>query len=1006
MKNLTILLTFFISVLASAQSGTRGGEAENTSEAKKGKSYAIIIGVSDYSLLGKDKQLNFADDDAKLLKDYFMTTGITDVKMFLNEDAAKATEIGTEIHDMLLIDAKSGDEVIIFFAGHGDVDTKYKDGYLLLNEVKPAPSNTYKWNQALSLRELQETIALADENGVKVKLIIDACRSGSATSTNPHAVVSNLNSGLVKMVSCQASEFSEEAIKYGGGHGVFTYYLVQGLMGLANANDDKIITMKELQRYVEDKVAAARNDMQNPQFIIGNPQEEVAVVNSNMLKKAEKEENLSLALSTLAKNKSTEGLPNQMSNYCLALTQLFLEQTIAGKFFVNELDSLDKQTLAFGSINAKKNHENNVMDVASRQDGKFYASTDKDQVLIYAKGDLKNPSTIEGLESGVNSLQFDPYAAILYVGLDNSTVVQYDFENKQINKVIPIKDGVRSLAMYNDSLLLIGSLKGSLQVYDINNNKLSAIKAHKGSVNTVEVAYPFVYSAGADGKLIKSDIRSKKKVVSVPAHDSEILDINILKDKKELLTLGSDGILVKWGMDKLEKKNQVASGMKSVSSIVTDPFEKICFIGGSEKKLFAVELFNMQLSKPKSAGTSGVVSMEYDTKNTTMIIGEKDGSITLQKMKVNPDLPAALELYSQLRICDASPDMLSKLNGTLIVGLTNRVNIVLDALVNGNAILPTVEEITKAIIYAQKAQELGKAQVKVNDRLEINVLMLEIYKILLEGNKSQYTVGLKKIDRVLELDPDGAYVYNTAALLHLKFKELEKAIKMIEQAETLSEIWIEPTYNYGRILMEKGDLVKAEQKFKQTIEAVPDLAKGYASLMDVYLIQNNYKEALLYAQKAKLFDSTRVVPEDLKKYAKLESDRYRSALSSRIDTVQVGDIMGGGIVAFIEPETNKGIIVLPYDLDQMMTWADAKKACESLNANGYSDWRMPTLFEFTNISVSYLSVPGFKAHFDESYWTATLDKEGKQAFWVGDRGTAIDLSLKTNYRFVRPIRTF
>ena len=38
------------------------------------------------------------------------------------------------------------------------------------------------------------------------------------------------------------------------GHGVFTYYLVQGLQGAADLNKDGIVTLQELYEYVEQQV--------------------------------------------------------------------------------------------------------------------------------------------------------------------------------------------------------------------------------------------------------------------------------------------------------------------------------------------------------------------------------------------------------------------------------------------------------------------------------------------------------------------------------------------------------------------------------------------------------------------------------------------------------------------------------------------------------------------------------------------------------------------------------
>ncbi|MBK7305024.1 MAG: hypothetical protein IPI90_17740 [Saprospiraceae bacterium] len=46
-----------------------------------------------------------------------------------------------------------------------------------------------------------------------------------------------------KILSCQPNEFSLEGEQWGGGRGVFSYHLVDGLFGLADRNNDGLITL-------------------------------------------------------------------------------------------------------------------------------------------------------------------------------------------------------------------------------------------------------------------------------------------------------------------------------------------------------------------------------------------------------------------------------------------------------------------------------------------------------------------------------------------------------------------------------------------------------------------------------------------------------------------------------------------------------------------------------------------------------------------------------------------
>ena len=48
------------------------------------------------------------------------------------------------------------------------------------------------------------------------------------------------------------------------GHGVFTYYLLQGLRGNADMDGDDMISIDELYSYVSKKVATATGQSQHP----------------------------------------------------------------------------------------------------------------------------------------------------------------------------------------------------------------------------------------------------------------------------------------------------------------------------------------------------------------------------------------------------------------------------------------------------------------------------------------------------------------------------------------------------------------------------------------------------------------------------------------------------------------------------------------------------------------------------------------------------------------------
>jgi hypothetical protein len=69
--------------------------------------------------------------------------------------------------------------------------------------------------------------------------------------------------GSVIFTASQANQFSEEDRKWGGGHGVFTYHLIDGLYGAADEDGDRIVTLGEMMEYTRDRV---RRDTRNAQI--------------------------------------------------------------------------------------------------------------------------------------------------------------------------------------------------------------------------------------------------------------------------------------------------------------------------------------------------------------------------------------------------------------------------------------------------------------------------------------------------------------------------------------------------------------------------------------------------------------------------------------------------------------------------------------------------------------------------------------------------------------------
>jgi uncharacterized caspase-like protein len=70
--------------------------------------------------------------------------------------------------------------------------------------------------------------------------------------------------GRAILTASRAKELSQEDSKLG--HGLFTYYLLQGLSGKADANGDNIVTVSELYDYVNEQVVKTSRGSQHPEL--------------------------------------------------------------------------------------------------------------------------------------------------------------------------------------------------------------------------------------------------------------------------------------------------------------------------------------------------------------------------------------------------------------------------------------------------------------------------------------------------------------------------------------------------------------------------------------------------------------------------------------------------------------------------------------------------------------------------------------------------------------------
>ncbi len=245
-----------------------------TPETHTGERYAVVVGISRYKFSSSGvPNLRYADRDASQFRDFLVSPGgggfrPENIRLLLNEDAT-TRNIRSALFTFLTQPGPD-DLVVIYFAGHGGADPNDpRNLYLLTHDTDPRDmggTGFPMWEfQGVYMRILKAK---------RVVTFADSCHSYGISGEASEPQQNNLINQYLASYATQASraaitasdisELSYESEDWGGGHGVFTHFLLEGLGGQADFNEDGTVTAGELFPYLRTKVRSATEGRQNP----------------------------------------------------------------------------------------------------------------------------------------------------------------------------------------------------------------------------------------------------------------------------------------------------------------------------------------------------------------------------------------------------------------------------------------------------------------------------------------------------------------------------------------------------------------------------------------------------------------------------------------------------------------------------------------------------------------------------------------------------------------------
>jgi uncharacterized caspase-like protein len=232
----------------------------------------LIIGIESYQSLNKAL---YAANDANLFHDLMrdgMGVPSENIKILSNNKATRS-EILSALKFWLPAQVKAGKtNVYILFSGHGltsDEDAqKYWLPFDVNKELLAETAVSEKW----ALAELQKLQAKS------ITIFLDSCFSGLARkgeSLDPQTRGIKFKSAVAHMPTnftmISASAANQTALASDDfKQGIFSYFLVKGLAGQADADGNQRVTHGELIDYLSqrvDKKALSMNRRQQPQLM-------------------------------------------------------------------------------------------------------------------------------------------------------------------------------------------------------------------------------------------------------------------------------------------------------------------------------------------------------------------------------------------------------------------------------------------------------------------------------------------------------------------------------------------------------------------------------------------------------------------------------------------------------------------------------------------------------------------------------------------------------------------
>ncbi|WP_316783335.1 tetratricopeptide repeat protein [Pedobacter frigiditerrae] len=855
----------FICLLSLSQLCLAQGEKGVTVSNKEkdgptGKTWAVVVGISEYQNISK---LNYAHKDAEAFYKYLRTPQVNvpteNIKMLLNKEAISGEIYGTL--EWLAESVKENDKVIFYFSGHGDVEKKtiHQNGFLLAYD---APIAAYMTKGTVSIKFLQDYLEtyIANNKAKEVLLIVDACKSGKLAGgmegikMTMQALGKEWSGQITKILSAQEGELSLENPKWGGGRGVFSYYLMKGIQGLANRNTDNVITAGELALYLPLKVGDETANSQNPK-IDGDAKRQLFTFDNVLLADAKKDELIIPTGQMIAAN-TKKGFADEITPAVADAYAKYNEFVKKGWLLWGEKET-DTVNSALHIYNKLLN-DPSAITIRPSLKSSFLAALQK-----------RSQSKLDDYLKGVSNI---------FKEKDLRTAKEIMFAATLTDKKHILHDYIKARALFFNSLLVEDDLKGISILKD-------ALK--------LEGDAPYIYNRiglrYADAKKSDSAIYYYNKAVELSPswvfpYNNLALEYKELKDYKKAIEYCDKAIAidpnfagiynVKGTIHEVKKEYDKAILLYE-KSIALDPNDEIT-IGNLAKLYYSLDKYDLMLKYAQKAilVNPNLADAYNDLGNAYDMLGDKEKS-----------------LFNYRKAVSLSPTDSLYINN-LAIALRDAQNfkeaiIYFEKLVNQYPNSATTHFDFAFTNYQLKNYE--KALVSFDTSIKLDPKYEESYvgKAYVYEDINEPKKAVPYYEMAIKLNSTSAKVYTSMGANYIVLKEYDKAIDAFEKALSLNPKYIYAWINYGNLYDDKGESEKALEKYQRALVIEPTNNDGVNNSAYILIKMKRYDDAIVVLKKALTLDSKNI--EWLNRLARVYNikEDYQQALEQYLKIITI-----------------------------------------------------------------------------------------------------------------------